>query len=376
MARRVPVLSIGATAVLAMVVVTGLALRAPAPSVGPGGPAFATADDGMFRLELTTPRGTYGPDDAIEPVATVTYHGPKATETISHAASPIGFRIEEVGGQRQMAGGMRQPCKSTVLANGTPTTVPFAKAGSPDNPNDGFDRAWYNDPVFRLPAGTWRIIADLLVNSGEGCGGEPHNLTVENTIQVVAANAQVPTPSPSVPTPSPSVPTPGASVPTPSATTAAPVVASAADANVRLTLTTPRGTYTPVDPIDPLATVTYLGPLARETLFHAASPIGFVIEEVGGVRTMGGGMDTPCLSTELAQGASATVPFEKAGSSDNPQDGFDQAWYEDPILRLPAGTWRIIASLDVYTGPVTCGGDGHQLTVENVIVVVGDSPTP
>jgi hypothetical protein len=111
--------------------------------------------------------------------------------------------------------------------------------------------------------------------------------------------------------------------------------------------------------------------LTRETLFHASSPIGFVIEEVGGVRKMAGGHDLPCLSTELAKGASAAVPFAKGGSPDDPPDGFDQAWYEDPILRLPVGTWRIIASLDVDTG--SCGGERHQLTVENVIVVTGDA---
>jgi hypothetical protein len=38
------------------------------------------------------------------------------------------------------------------------------------------------------------------------------------------------------------------------------------------------------------------------------------------------------------------------------------------------GTWRIIASLDVDTG--SCGGERHQLVVENVIAVIGDaSPT-
>jgi hypothetical protein len=102
-------------------------------------------------------------------------------------------------------------------------------------------------------------------------------------------------------------------------------------------------------------------------MFHAAYPIGFRIEEVGGERLMGGGMDLPCLRTELAKSGSTVLPFGKAGSPDDPTQGFDRAWYEDPVLRLPAGTWRIIAHLDVSLGD--CGGEPHQLTVENIVVV-------
>jgi hypothetical protein len=116
---------------------------------------------------------------------------------------PIGFRIEEVGGVRKMAGGMRQPCGSTELTKGIATDIPFAKAGSPDNPKDGFDQAWYEDPVLRLPEGSWRIIAYLDVQiGGDGCAGEPHQLTVENAITVVAGASPSPaehvTPSPTL----------------------------------------------------------------------------------------------------------------------------------------------------------------------------------
>ncbi len=149
----------------------------------------------------------------------------------------------------------------------------------------------------------------------------------------------------------------------------------AEDANFRLVLTTPRTTYTTSDAIEPVASVTYLGPKTSETMFHAMYPIGFRIEEVGGVRNMGGGMDQPCISTELAKGASDVLPFGKAGSPDDPKTGFDIAWYQDPVLRLPVGSWRIVAYLDIQLG--NCGGEPHQLTVANLIqVVAGDSATP
>lgn len=176
-------LSVGAVAAGVLVAVGGLVLRTEPPRTGPGAPAGATAEDASFRLALTTPRTTYSSEEAIEPVATMTYLGPRATETIFHAAYPIGFQIEEVGGERLMGGGMDQPCLRTELAKGESAVLPFAKAGSPDDPRQGFDRAWYEDPVLRLPAGTWRIMAYLDVFVGD-CGAERHQLTVENVVLV------------------------------------------------------------------------------------------------------------------------------------------------------------------------------------------------
>lgn len=199
-ARPAAGLAVGAAAALVLVVVVGgLALRGPTTITGPAGPVAASAEDATFRLDLTTPQATYGPKDAIEPVATMTYLGPRAIETVFHAAYPIGFSIEEVGGPRLMGGGMDQPCLRTELSKGGSAVLPFAKAGSPDDPTQGFDRAWYEDPVLRLPAGTWRIIAYLDVFIGD-CGGERHQLTVQNEIEVVAGDA-----SPAAATPSPTL---------------------------------------------------------------------------------------------------------------------------------------------------------------------------
>jgi hypothetical protein len=209
-ARSSAVRSVGALAVVVLVVVGGLVIRGTSPTPGPGGPVVGTAEDSNFRLVLTTPRSTYTTNDAIEPVATVTYLGPNATETMFHAMYPVGFQIEEVGGVRNMGGGMEQPCKSTELARGGSDALPFGKAGSPDDPTAGFDIDWYQDPVLRLPIGTWRIIAHLDIQLGK-CGGDPHQLTVENVVRVVAGYNVSPSPSPTssppsdTPRPSPSL---------------------------------------------------------------------------------------------------------------------------------------------------------------------------
>ena len=220
-AGRLPGLSIGIIAAALVIVVAGLALRPlatatssnpPSPSSSSGapsstassGPVVGTVDDGMFRLTLATPRGTYEPAEVIEPIATLTYLGPEASVKVFHAAQSIGFRIEEVGGPRIMGGGMDEPCLSTLLAAHVPSAVPFAKAGVPDAE---FDRAWYEDPVLRLPEGTWRIIAamDIYVGGGDlGCRGVRHQLTTENLVRVVPVNSPAGSPTPP-PTASPTL---------------------------------------------------------------------------------------------------------------------------------------------------------------------------
>jgi len=195
--------SIGVVAFAVVALVAGLLVRAlptTGPAATPGGPVTASVEDANFRLTLTTPHGTYGPDDPIESVASVTYLGPKASETMYHAMRPMGFQIEEVDSKRAMGGGMDQPCLRTAVANGQSVSLPFEKAGAiADDPATGFDRAWYEDPVLRLPTGTWRIVAYLDVALGD-CGGESHKLTVDNVIRVVDGATSSPTPAPSSPT--------------------------------------------------------------------------------------------------------------------------------------------------------------------------------
>ena len=148
----------------------------------------------------------------------------------------------------------------------------------------------------------------------------------------------------------------------------APVVASTDDGMFRLTLTTPHSFYEPSDAIEPVTTLTYLGPDPSTGISHGDPAISFAIEEVGGSRAMGGLVNDICQSTPLKKDEPIRTPFEKGGTTDR---GFDASWYQDPVLRLPVGSWRIRATLDAFIG--SCGGERHKLTVENVIRV-GDGP--
>ena len=365
--------SIGTMTVALAVVVVALMFR-PTSGIGTTGPVTATAEDGMFRLELTTPRGIYGPDDAIEPVATVTYLGPDADVRIFHSTHPIGFLIEEVGGERTAGGGTRLPCRSTHLMKGEPFAQPFWKGGSPDEP---FDQAWYEDPVLRLPPGTWRIVAMLNSKVGDGCTGEAHRLEVANVIQVVdglpspVATPAFPAPSSSLersPTATDSGPAESPSAePAESAPSEGPVTGAADDGMFRLELTTPSGIYGPDDAIEPVARLTYVGPSATVTFGHSDPAVSFTIGEVGGSgRQMTGGADDVCLSTTLRRGEASTIRFHKSGQTDM---GFDLAWFQDPVLRLPPGTWRIRVSLEAYVPECGLDADIHKPTVENIVLV-------
>ncbi|HLO36170.1 MAG TPA: hypothetical protein VK194_08810, partial [Candidatus Deferrimicrobium sp.] len=336
------------------------------------GPVTDQADDGVFRFELSAQRRIYAPTDAIEPVAIVTFLGPAAEMPIHRAGSIVGFEIEEVGGDnRTLYPGIAPTCASDVVRRDAPLTIPFVKSGEIGG---AFDRAWFDDPALRLPVGTWRIRAYTTISSDDGpapsdgsftCGTRGHSLEVAVVITVRgdAGPSRVPSPPEASPPLSP------AAIASPSPPTdPGPVIETAEDDEFMFDLTTPRRIYGPGDAIEPVATVRYLGPNEETTLYHAASPVGFIVEEIGGDRRMEGGMDLPCLRTPIRADRPLAYPFEKAGTTEH---GFDAAWYQDPVLRLPAGTWRIRAYLDVSVtdSTATCGALNHHLEVENVIAV-------
>jgi hypothetical protein len=320
------------------------AATASPPAASPS-PVLSSTADGSFRFELAIPSSHYTTNDEIDPIAALTWIGADATRTVFHAASPILFRIDEVAGTRVMDGGRDLPCLSTVFTSGAGKPYPFQKSGSPtDDPAAGFDRTWYEEPVLRLPAGQWRIMAQLDAYLG-GCGGdaERHQLTVSAELTVIPVNPSN-----------------------------EPVSASKDDGTLRLTLTTPRGIFGPNDAIEPIATVSYLGPDAETTIYTGDPPVVFSIQELGGGRRMDGSQKVPCIHTRVDQAAPLTFPFAKSGV----MTSFDRAWFDERVLRLPVGTWRIRATLNADTtdGTDTCGGIPHNFDVDNVIEVVGHTP--
>ncbi len=145
-----------------------------------------------------------------------------------------------------------------------------------------------------------------------------------------------------------------------------PAVGEASDDLFLLVVRSPADRYRAGQPIEVFAELVYQGPGDGKTVYHASSPIGWQIVQLDGPAVMGGGMDMPCLSTNLAAGVPERYPFAKAGVVED-RPPFDRAWFEEETLRLPAGRWRITASMDVSLGD--CGGETHALEASIDIAV-------
>lgn len=177
-----------------------------------------------------------------------------------------------------------------------------------------------------------------------------------------------------------SQPTPGATPsPGPSATSAAaerqPPVAVDRDGDFELILRAGKPLYAPNEPIDVSASLTYRGtPGSVEISTDSGGPIMFGIRErVYGEIRLGGLSLLTCKRSTLTRDEPVVAPFKKSGSFDGEHPQADQfrAFFEDPQLRLPEGTWHLYA---VSGGPCLGTEPQFQLNTE-IEIVVDDDPT-
>lgn len=77
-----------------------------------------------------------------------------------------------------------------------------------------------------------------------------------------------------------------------------------------------------------------------------------------------------CVRHELPTGEPTVVPFAKSGgwSPDDPNAGFLEAYFAQPELTLPAGTWRIDVSVHATVGE-DCTGPPLDLQLSLPITV-------
>jgi hypothetical protein len=92
-----------------------------------------------------------------------------------------------------------------------------------------------------------------------------------------------------------------------------------------------------------------------------SGPIVFGMEQLDGPLDMGPLMTSDCAEHRLVRGVAAGRPFVKSGGFDqgNPNAAFWKAYFADPVLRLPAGRWRIAASIELAIGD--CAEPWHRL---------------
>jgi hypothetical protein len=214
---RLRLASATAASVIALVAILGGVLLAPHQL--PAAAAVGRASDGPFTLEITSTKSVYGAGEPIEISATLTYGGPEASVDISHGhLTPLGFGIVEAVNGITLAPAWRLSCESTTLVRDVRLTHGFTKSGGSSGSDPSF-QAFMEDPVLRLPRGTWHVYAVASFAEGS-CGGQaprmswvsghgarsaPHDLRAEIVIDVGSASTRTPVaPSPTGSPPSPS----------------------------------------------------------------------------------------------------------------------------------------------------------------------------
>ena len=150
------------------------------------GTASQHTDAGDFELELTAGASEYAAGEPVDISASVTYRGPAESVTVTGVGDLVnGFGIRQIDGPISIGPGWDEPCVQDELENGVPQVEPYRKSGgwSPDDPLAELYQAFFDDPEFRLPAGTYIITAYSEFYAGD-CGGELVDLAASVVIRV------------------------------------------------------------------------------------------------------------------------------------------------------------------------------------------------
>ena len=136
-----------------------------------------------------------------------------------------------------------------------------------------------------------------------------------------------------------------------------------------LVLRSEKQVYAVDEPMTVGATLVYRGPLDSIDLFGSGSgPLIFSLEQLDGPIDMQPVLTADCARHTFLRDEVLRKPFAKSGgfSDDEPMAGFWRAFFADRQLRLPAGTWRINASMSLDAGE--CGGQPVRHGASIVVV--------
>jgi hypothetical protein len=157
------------------------------PAAIPAGAVEGNDAEPWFKLRIRAGPGVYRAGEPIQVWAWLTYTGPKPQEKLVASGSGlVQFSWEQQDGQRRQDGAGTADCAPYSIDRTQVLAVPFAKSGgfSGDDPDAGFWRQYFQDPVLRLPAGRYRIHALTNFFVGE-CGGPEHRLDAAVKITVL-----------------------------------------------------------------------------------------------------------------------------------------------------------------------------------------------
>jgi hypothetical protein len=143
---------------------------------------------------------------------------------------------------------------------------------------------------------------------------------------------------------------------------AGPIEVTDAGHGFELTLSVPASRFAANEPIGVRATLTWTGTEPSTELWAAMQgPILFWVLRVDDQWQLGPASDGACATYTLERGVPEARSFEKSlgWSADDPQATFYEGYAQDPLLRLPAGRWRVFAAVDGLLAP--CAGDAPRL---------------
>jgi hypothetical protein len=147
------------------------------------------------------------------------------------------------------------------------------------------------------------------------------------------------------------------------------VESSASDRGYRLTLRVAADRYPEGAPIELATMLENVGGPTTTLVGSGSGLIALSFEQVGGSLRMGGIQTADCAPYEVRVDKPLVPPFQKSVgySDDDPNAAFYKAYWADPVLHLPRGTWRITAASTFTLRE--CGGDQRQLTASVTIAV-------
>lgn len=168
---------------------TATAAPSATEPLGSPTPATGTAEEveGRFRLTFVLPRTTLSPDEAIEGEAVLALVDDELADLGVAGNGPIEFIFMEVGGSREMGPAWDTVCDSARLTAASPIVRSIRKSGgySDDQPNAEFYRAFFADPLVRLPAGDWDITAVAEFMDGRDCAtADQHSMRATVRVQI------------------------------------------------------------------------------------------------------------------------------------------------------------------------------------------------
>jgi hypothetical protein len=190
--RIVLVVALVTAVAVAAVVVDRWANRAsaaasPEPSAAAPAAVEGTDIDPSFAVRIRAEPAVYRSGQPIHITAWLTYTGPKAQEKLVGSGSGfVLFSWEQLDGRLHQEAVATADCVPYSIKRDEALAVPFAKTGAfqGDDPDVRFWQRYFADPVFRLPAGRYRIHAVPSFTVGE-CGGPAHHLDASVEILVL-----------------------------------------------------------------------------------------------------------------------------------------------------------------------------------------------